>query len=129
MNNTLTSRRPTGGNDSALATVAAQELQIRIRASQMGHALVEMACELCIAQVEPEEAFQRIQDRAMEKMVAMLDTGILTDDAITKSCLELVVAESERIALEALEKGNETLRAGLDFLDQIEFVAKLGPVN
>lgn len=129
MNNTLTSRRPTGGNDSALATVAAQELQIRIRASQMEHALVEMACELCIAQVEPEEAFRRIQDRAMEKMVAMLDTGILTDDAITKSCLELVVAESERIALEALEKGNETLRAGLDFLDQIEFVAKLGPVN
>ena len=129
MNNTPTTKSAVLARNSAVAEVATQELQRRIRAKRFVEALTEMACDLCLEQVPAEEAFARIQDRAMEKMVGMLDTGILGNDAATKRCLEVVVEESERVAWEALEKGSEVLQKGLDILDGVDSLEDLGPVN
>jgi len=129
MNNTPITKGAVLGRNSAVVEIASQELQRRIRAKRFVDAFTEMACDLCLEEVSPEEAFRRIQDRAMEKMVSMLDTGILGNDAATKRCLEVVVEESERVALEALEKGSEALQKGLDILDGVESLEDLGPVN
>lgn len=129
MNNTPITKSAAVAGNSAVAEIAAHELQRRIRAAKFVDSLAEMACNLCIEQVPPDEAFVKLQDRAMEKMVGMLDTGILGNDAATKSCLEMVVAESEQVAWEALEKGSEVLRQGLDILDGVESLGDLGPVN
>jgi len=76
-----------------------------------------MACNLCMDEVPVEEAFRKIQDKALEKMVGLLDAGILGDSAAVRSCLEVVAKESERVALEALEKGSAMLEEGLAILD------------
>jgi hypothetical protein len=129
MNNTTTTKSAVLARNSAVVEIASQELQRRIRAKKFVEAFTELACDLCLEQVPAEEAFARIQDRAMEKMVAMLDTEILGNDAATKRCLEVVVEESERVAWEALEKGSEVLKRGLDILDGVESLEDLGPVN
>ena len=129
MNKAQVTKSAVVAGNSAVAEIATRELQRRIRAKRFVDTFAEMACDLCLEQVPPEEAFQRIQDRAMEKMVGMLDTGILGNDAATKRCLEVVVEESERVALEALEKGSAVLQKGLDVLDGVELLEGLGPVN
>ena len=81
------------GHDQAeqrFATIAAQELQLRIAASGLLGSLVAMACEFCLEEVPVEEAFQKIQEVAIEKMVRMLDADVLDDDYALTSCLETV---------------------------------------
>jgi hypothetical protein len=111
------------------ATIAAQELQMRIHASGLADSLTSMACDLCMAGIELEEAFEKIQESAMEKMVRMLDTNILADSSAMKSCLETVAAESERVAWRALEKGTNVLSEGFAILDGIRSLDKGGLVN
>jgi hypothetical protein len=71
-------------------------------------------------QVEPEEALQRIQEKALERLVSLLDTRILSDAGAMDDCLELIAEESGRIACEALEKGMARLREGLTLLESME---------
>ncbi len=111
------------------ATIAAQELQMRIHASGMSESLTPMACDLCMAETPLEEAFQKIQESAMEKMVSMLDTNVLADDSAMKSCLETVAVESERVAWQALEKGTDVLTEGFAILDGMHSIEKNGFVN
>jgi hypothetical protein len=111
------------------ATIAAEELQMRIAASGLGDALADMACDLCMEEVPVEEAFQKIQESAIEKMVWMLDAAILTDEVALQSCLETVTAESERAAWRALEKGTEELREGLALLEEVRGLEQNGFVN
>jgi predicted subunit of tRNA(5-methylaminomethyl-2-thiouridylate) methyltransferase len=118
-----------GSNAGTRAAIATQELRVRIRASRLGDMLAGMACDLCLEQVDVEEALQLIQERAIECMVAMLDTGILSDEAAMKSCLNMVAKESEHVAWQALEKGTEALREGLEIYDGLESVECIGPVN
>jgi predicted subunit of tRNA(5-methylaminomethyl-2-thiouridylate) methyltransferase len=115
--------------DHAFATIAAQELQMRIHASGLADALVTMACDLCMEAMPLEEAFQKIQESAMEKMVRMLDTNVLADDSAMKSCLETVAVESERVAWQALEKGADVLSEGFAILDGLKSMDKNGMVN
>jgi predicted subunit of tRNA(5-methylaminomethyl-2-thiouridylate) methyltransferase len=117
------------GSAGTRAAIATQELQARIRASRLGDVLAGMACDLCLEQVPVEEALQLIQERAIERMVAMLDTGILTDEAATKGCLDLVAIESEHVAWQALEKGTDALREGLEIYDGLQSAEYVGPVN
>jgi hypothetical protein len=84
----------------------------------MEDSFVEMACDLCLEQVPVEMAFQRIQDKALEKMVPLLDTKILGVPEAIQSCLEVVAEESERVAWCALQKGTEMLEEGLAFLEE-----------
>lgn len=111
------------------ASIAAEELQMRIAASGLSEALARMACELCLEEVPVEEAFQKIQESAIEKMVRMLDSRILENEGALKSCLETVTAESERVAWQALEKGTEELREGLALLEEVKRVEGSGYVN
>lgn len=111
------------------ASVAAEELQMRIAASGLSDSLARMACELCIEEVPVEEAFQKIQESAIEKMVHMLDSSILADDSALKSCLETVSTESERVAWQALEAGTEDLREGLALLDELKKFEANGYLN
>ncbi len=111
------------------ASIAAEELQMRIAASGLGDALADMACDLCMEEVPVEEAFQKIQVSAIEKMVGMLDATILTDEVALKRCLETVTAESERAAWQALEKGTEELRDGLALLEEVQGLERNGYVN
>ena len=113
----------------SFASIAAEELQMRIAASGLGEALARMACELCLEEVPVEEAFQRIQESAMEKMVRMMDSSILADEGALQSCLETVTAESERVAWQALENGTEELRAGLAMLEGVRKLDGNGYVN
>jgi hypothetical protein len=101
-----------------MAQSAKNELQGRIRKIRLEESLVDMACDLCMEQVPIELAFQRIQDRAMEKMVPLLDTKILDQADIMQSCLEMVAEESERVAWSALRKGTELLEEGLAILEE-----------
>jgi hypothetical protein len=94
------------------------ELKGRIRRIHLEEALIEMACDLCMEQVPIEMAIQRIQDKALEKMVPLLDTKILADPAAMKHCLELVAEESERVALKAMQRGTEMLEEGLAILEE-----------
>jgi hypothetical protein len=115
--------------DRAFATVAAQELQLRIHASGLVGALTTMACDLCLAEIPIEAAFEKIQESAMEKMVRMLDVNILSDESAMRRCLETVAAESERVAWQALEKGTEVLSEGFKILDGERSLEKNGFVN
>jgi len=106
--------------NSATALNARMDLRRRIRASGMADALAGMCADLCMEQVEPEEALQRIQEKALERLVALLDTRILSDAEAMEDCLELIAEESGRVACEALEKGMERLREGLALLESLE---------
>ena len=119
----------TGSKAGTREAIATQELKVRIRASRLGDVLAGMACDLCLEQVPVEEAFQLIQERAIERMVAMLDTGIVSDEAAMKSCLDIVARESEDVAWQALEKGTDALREGLEIYDGLESAQCTGPVN
>jgi len=96
------------------------ELKGRIRKIRLEDSLVEFACDLCLEQVPVEMAIQKIQDKALEKMVPLLDTKILGDPAAMQSCLEMVAEESERVALRALQRGTEMLEEGLAILEEGE---------
>jgi hypothetical protein len=117
------------GIKGTFASIAAEELQIRIASSGLGEALARMACELCLEDVTVEEAFQKIQESAIEKMLHMLDSTILADEGALASCLETVTAEAERVAWQALEKGTEELREGLTMLEEIRKLETGGYVN
>lgn len=100
------------------AMAAKSELKGRIRKIHLEESLVDLACDLCMEQVPIELAFQQIQDKAMEKMVPLLDTKILDHADIIQSCLEMVAEESERVAWSALRKGTELLEEGLALLEE-----------
>jgi hypothetical protein len=101
---------------SANASIAAQELRGKFEATRLEFALTGLACELCVEQIPLETAFEKLQDRALEKLVRLLDTRILDDPSAIKTCLEMVAEESERVAWGALERGTEMLSEGLDML-------------
>jgi hypothetical protein len=105
---------------TSTAQSAKSELKGRIRKIHLEASLIDMACDLCMEQVPIEMAFQQIQDKAMEKMVPLLDTKILDQADIMQSCLEMVAEESERVAWSALQKGTELLEEGLAILEQGE---------
>jgi hypothetical protein len=105
---------------SMMAQSAKSELKGRIRKIRLEESLIDMACDLCMEQVPIELAFQQIQDKAMERMVPLLDTRILDQADIMQSCLEMVAEESERVAWSALRKGTELLEEGLAILEQGE---------
>jgi len=119
----------TGSSAGTREAIATQELKARIRASRLGDVLAGMACDLCLEQVPVEEALQLIQERAIERMVAMLDTGIVSDEAAMQSCLDIVARESEDVAWQALEKGTDALREGLEIYDGLESAECTDPVN
>ena len=119
---------PDTGKQS-IASIAVEELQLRIEASDLGDALARMACDLCMEEIPVEEAFQKIQESAIEKMVRMLDATILSDEGTLQRCLEKVTTESERVAWAALEKGTEELREGLALLGEVAGFEKDGYVN
>jgi hypothetical protein len=119
---------PDTGKQS-FASIAAEELQMRIEASGMGDTLARMACDLCMEEVPVEEAFQKIQESAIEKMVRMMDATIVADEGALKGCLEIVTKESERVAWIALEKGTEELREGLALLEEAKGFEQNGYVN
>jgi len=103
-----------------LALTARNELKGRIRRIRLEDTLVELACGLCMEQVPVEMAFQKIQDKALETLVPLLDTRILEDPEAVRGCLELVAEESERVAWTALQKGTEMLAEGLAILEEPE---------
>ncbi len=86
----------------------------------MADALAAMCADLCMQQVEPEMALQRIQEKALERLVGLLDTRIVSDSEAMDECLELVAEESGKIACEALEKGMARLREGLALMESME---------
>ena len=100
---------------------ATNELKGRIRKIRLEESLTELACDLCLEQVPVETAIQKIQDKAMEKMVPLLDTKILSDPVAMRHCLELVAEESERVALKAMQRGTEMLEEGLAILEDAEW--------
>lgn len=106
------------GTNFGRMEIATSELKGRIRKIRLEEALTEMACDLCLEQVPVEMAIQKIQDKALEKMVPLLDTKILCDPAAMQSCLEVVAEESERVALKALQRGTEMLEEGLAILEE-----------
>ena len=124
----MTSDTP-GMTGSSRAHLASRELRGRIRRIHLEESLAMMACNLCMDEVPVEEAFQKIQDKALEKMVTLLDAGILEDSAAVRSCLEVVAKESERVALRALEKGSAMLEEGLAILDGEVELPEGGYVN
>ncbi|HTZ31794.1 MAG TPA: hypothetical protein VMH31_05010 [Methylomirabilota bacterium] len=105
---------------SVMAQSAKIELKGRIKKIHLEASLIDMACDLCMEQVPVELAFQQIQDKAMEKMIPLLDTKILDQAEIMQSCLEMVAEESERVAWSALQKGTELLEEGLAILEEGE---------
>jgi hypothetical protein len=125
----ITARITPDTGKQSIASIAVEELQLRIEASDLGDALARMACELCMEEIPVEEAFQKIQESAIEKMVRMLDATILADEGALRSCLETVTTESERVAWAALEKGTEELREGLALLGEVAGFEKNGYVN
>jgi hypothetical protein len=102
---------------SELAQSARSELKGRIRKIRLEDAFVDMACGLCMEEVPVEMAFQQIQDKALERLVPLLDTKILGDAEAIRGCLELVAEESERVAWKALQKGTRLLEEGLAILE------------
>ena len=113
---------------SANASIAAQELRGKFEATRLEFALTGLACELCVEQIPLETAFEKLQDRALEKLVRLLDTRILDDPSAIKTCLEMVAEESERVAWGALERGTEMLSDGLDMLSGEQQMAEEGGV-
>jgi hypothetical protein len=116
-------------HNSPGAAIASMELRGRIRGQRLESTLVGMACDLCVDGMPVEDAFQKIQDKALEQMVRLLDSRILHDSSAIKVCLELVAEESERVAWEALEKGTERLREELAIMDGSEELLSDGPVH
>jgi len=110
-----------GATDGGRTHLAKRELKGRIRQIHLEESLVEMACDLCLEQVPVETAIQRIQDKALERMVPLLDTKILEDADAMQGCLEMVAEESERVAWKALQKGTEMLEEGLTILEEGKF--------
>jgi hypothetical protein len=106
--------------------LATSELKGRIRKIHLEESLTEMACNLCLEQVPVETAIQQIQDKALEKMVPLLDTKILGDPVAMQTCLELVAEESQRVALKALQRGTELLEEGLAILEDGELELPIG---
>ena len=106
--------------ENRLAQAAKTELKGRIRRIRLEEALVELACGLCLDEVPLEMALQKIQDKALERLVPLLDTKILGNAEAVQGCLELVAEESERVAWKALEKGTEMLEEGLAILEADE---------
>ena len=106
--------------NNGLAQTARSELKGRIRRIRLEDTLVELACGLCMDEVPVETAFQQIQDKALEKLVPLLDSKILGDADAIQGCLELVAEESERVAWQALQKGTEMLEEGLAILENGE---------
>ena len=106
--------------NNGLAQTARSELKGRIRRIRLEDTLVELACGLCMEEVPVETAFQQIQDKALEKLVPLLDSKILGDADAIQGCLELVAEESERVAWRALQKGTEMLEEGLAILENGE---------
>jgi molecular chaperone GrpE (heat shock protein) len=106
--------------DNGTTLKAKSELEGRIRQIRLEDSLVDLACDLFLEQVPVEMAIQRIQDKAIEKMVPLLDTKILEDTDAMQSCLEMVAEESERVAWKALQKGTEMLEEGLTILEEGE---------
>ena len=104
----------------APALDARTALRRRIHASHMADELAGMCADLCMAQVEPNQALERIQEKALEQLVSLLDTRILSDAEAMDGCLGLIAEESGRIACEALEKGMARLREGLALLESLE---------
>lgn len=102
---------------SQAAAAAMTQLRSRIHSSNLASSLSEFACELCLEQTEPGEAYRQVQERAQEKMVALLDVRILLEDSVLRNCLELIVEESETVTLEAVTRGNDILTLGMDILD------------
>ena len=116
-------------SSSARASIAKQELIGRIRGIHLEETLAGLACDLCLEQVPVEEALKQIQDRALERMVPLLDSRILNEPSVIQSCLEMVAEESERLALQALQKGTEMLQEGLNMLEDLEEFPNNGYVN
>ena len=101
--------------------VTTTELKGRIRRIRLEESLAEMACDLCLEQVPVETAIQKIQDKALEKMVPLLDCKILGDPAAMQHCLEIVAEESQRVALKAMQRGTEMLEEGLAILEDADW--------
>jgi hypothetical protein len=118
MKTATNSAKGTKSDSGTRTAIATQELKVRIRASRLGD-----------VQVPVEEALQMIQERAIERMVAMLDTAILSDEVAMQCCLDIVARESEQVALQALEKGTDALREGLEIYDGLQSAECTGPVN
>lgn len=117
-------------SNPGLAQAAKSELKGRIRRIRLEDSLAELACGLCLEEVPVETALQRIQDKALEKMVPLLDTNILGNAEAIQGCLELVAEESERVAWKALQKGSEMLEEGLAILEESQLeLPKDGYVN
>jgi hypothetical protein len=103
--------------NKGLTQDAKTELKGRIRRIRLEEAFVELACGLCLEEVPFEMAIQQLQDKALERMVPLLDTKILGDAEAVQGCLELVAEESERVAWKALQKGTEMMEEGLAILE------------
>jgi hypothetical protein len=126
MNRTQTETQARG---TSVAELALRELQDRIEASGLESSYAELVCDLCVGQVSLEKAFGEIHQKAMERMVELLDTRILEDEVALEACLEKIAEESERVAWSALEQGTEALREGLAILDGAETLSDSGYVN
>jgi len=114
---------------AAIASIAKLDLQARMRANRLEESLCGMVCDLCMDGLTAEEAYDKVQDKALERLVTMLDLRMMEDALATKQCLEMVVEESERVASEAMEKGTAMLYQGLAILDDPEALATGGYVN
>jgi hypothetical protein len=114
---------------TSMAELALRELQDRIEASGLESSYAELVCDLCVGQVSLEKAFGEIHQKAMERMVELLDTRILEDEVALEACLEKIAEESERVAWSALEQGTEALREGLAILNGAETLGAGGYVN
>ncbi len=119
---------PDTGKQS-FASIAVEELRLRIAASGLGDTLARMACDLCLEEVPVEEAFQKIQESAIAKMMKMMDATIVANEGALLCCLDMVTKESERVAWAALEQGTEELREGLQLLEQLQGFESNGYVN
>jgi hypothetical protein len=115
--------------ETSVAELALRELQDRIEASGLESSYAELVCDLCVGQVSLEKAFGEIHQKAMEQMVALLDTRILEDEVALEACLEKIAQESERVAWKALEEGTEALREGLAILEGGESLSDGGYIN
>jgi hypothetical protein len=126
MNRTQTETQARG---TSVAELALRELQDRIEASGLESSYAELVCDLCVGQVSLEKAFVEVHQKAMERMVELLDTRILEDEIALEACLEKIAEESERVAWSALEQGTEALREGLAILDGADSLGDGGYVN
>jgi len=115
--------------ETSVAELALRELQDRIEASGLESSYAELVCDLCVGQVSLEKAFGEIHQKAMERMVELLDTRILEDEVALAACLDKIAKESERVAWNALEQGTEALREGLAILEGGEALGDGGYVN